>query len=252
MSVPMNAIRAALAGPGVEKIKISEPNSSETHEFNIKPVSYRVLNGETTVYGQLSHHLTFRKDDQIWFAFKKNGRTTTPTVAQKMVVEKEEGGAISTITMLKPVGVAIGAYFGVDAGKYFDMINNHSNDLDFVDLDGDWEKAAENFIQELAKQTTPPREKPGAGLQFFEHSDLKGNKIFIRVGQNIEHTKTIGWNDKASSILANVPAGKKLELYQHDNFKGRVLELGPGTHIIRDLKIHKLGDELTSVLWENS
>lgn len=252
MSVSMKAIRAALSGPEVKKIKINEPNSSKNHEFNIKPVSYRVFNGETTVYGQLSHHLTLRDDDQLWYTFKKNGRTTTPTVAQKMVVEKEEGGAVSTITMLKPLGVAVGAYFGVDAGKYFDMIKDHSKDLGFVDLDGDWEKAAGNFLQELAKQTTPPREKPGAGLQFFEHSDLKGKKFFVRVGKNIEHTKTIGWNDRASSILANVPAGKKLELYQHDNFKGRVLELGPGIHIIRDLKIHKLGDELTSVLWENT
>lgn len=252
MSISINTIRAALRGPELKKVKINEPNSSKTHEFNIKPVSYRIFNNEVTVYGQLSHHLTFRTDDQIWFAFKKNGKTLTPSVAQKMIVEKETGGAVNTIVKLKPIGVAIGAYFGVDSGKYFDMIKDHSDALEFLDLDKGWEKAACNFLDELAKRTTTPRNTINVGLQFFEHSNLKGKKVFIKAGQSIKHTKTIGWNDKASSVLAHVPKGKKLELYQHDNFKGRLLELGPGKHIIRDLKIHKLGDEITSVLWENA
>jgi hypothetical protein len=61
--------------------------------------------------------------------------------------------------------------------------------------------------------------------------------------------KEVGWNDRASSLLASVPDDKRLELYQHDHFRGRMLELGPGTHMVRDLKIHRLGDAITSVRW---
>ena len=252
MSVSEKILSAALKGPKVKKIKIDQPNSSDSHEFNIKPISYRINKNELTIFGQLSHCLRFSVDDQVWFTFKKNGNKIIPADPKKMVVEKQEGGVIQTIEKLKSIGVVIGAYFGVDAGQYFDLLEDHEGDLSFVDFDGGWEKAASAFLTELAKRVTAPNEANNiSGLRLFVDDNLRGKHLDIQVGKNIVQAKDIGWNDKASSLLAFVPEGKKLELFQDDNFHGQMLELGPGRHIIRDLKIHKLDDAITSIKWQD-
>jgi hypothetical protein len=251
MSISESILQAALVGPEKKKVHIAQPNSSKSHEFNIKPISYRVHRSEVTVFGQMSHCLSSREDDQVWFTFQKRGTTTSPSEAAQMVVEKEQGGIIKTIKRLRPVGVAVGAYFGFDAGKYFDMLEQHEDDLQFIDFDGGWESAATVFLEELSRKVSAPRLDVQPGLKLFVHDNLNGASTSIAVGKNVVQAKDIGWNDKASSLLASVPEGKRLELYQHDNYRGRMLELGPGTHIVRDLKIHKLGDEITSVRWEN-
>ena len=238
-------LNAALNGPEVKLVNI------KGHEFNVKPISYRIHNDEVTIFGQLSHCLRFRTDDQVWYSFKKKGNKIIPADPEKMVVEKEDGGLLKTIGKLKDVGGFIGGFFGIGANKFFDLLENQSGNLDFIDFDGDWEGAAKSFFSDLAKQTVPPKSIKVTGLMLFQDDNLRGNSINIKVGDNVENAKTIGWNDRASSLLAVVPEGKKLELYQHDNFHGLVLELGPGSHIVRDLKIHRLGDEITSVRWEN-
>lgn len=57
------AMRAALDGPEVKKIKIKD------HEFNVKPVTLDRDGSTIDVKGQLSHHLTWRDDDQIHYQF---------------------------------------------------------------------------------------------------------------------------------------------------------------------------------------
>ena len=48
------AVKAALNGPEVKKIKVFE------HEFNVKPIEVVNLGGgKTYVKGQISHHLSF-------------------------------------------------------------------------------------------------------------------------------------------------------------------------------------------------
>ncbi|EEM80243.1 hypothetical protein [Bacillus thuringiensis] len=66
------AVQAALNGPEVKKIKVFE------HEFNVKEIEVvdRGAAGKE-VYGQISHHLSFRPDDQLYYKFtKKDGEVT--------------------------------------------------------------------------------------------------------------------------------------------------------------------------------
>ncbi|MDC8006035.1 hypothetical protein POV27_18430 [Aureisphaera galaxeae] len=254
MGVPEKAMKAAIDGPEAKKLKISEVGSSKKHEFNVKPVSMSVnCDGEFIVYGQISHCLKFRKDDQCYFLFKKKRTAVTPSSPNKMIVEKKDGGLVKTITgPLKPIGIAVGAYFGQDVSKYFDMLDKHADKLSFVDMDSGWESAVRNYLAVLSKRIGSPRPLRKQGLTLFQHHMFKGKTKAIKVGQNITHLKSSGWNDRASSLKALVPKGMKLEVFKHDNFKGDKIEFGCGSHFIRDLKIHKLGDELTSVRWSKA
>ncbi len=251
MGVSEKVIKAATKGPEAKKVKIKELGGSKNHEFNVKPVSLTITcKGELIVFGQISHHLRFRTDDQCWFGFKKKGNTISPNSPEKMVVEKKEGGLVKTITgKLKPIGVAIGAYYGVDVGKYFDKLDEHADKLSFLDMDHGYEKAIKNFLLALSKNIKPPRSLTGPGITLYQHHMFGGKKLFIKKNENIKHLKTVGWNDRASSLVATIPEGLKLEIFKHDNFKGSKIEFGCGTHYIRDLKIHKLGDEITSCRW---
>jgi hypothetical protein len=57
------AMHAALQGPEVKKLKL------EKHEFNVKPVSITRTSEGMRVKGQISHHLSFRDDDQYHYSF---------------------------------------------------------------------------------------------------------------------------------------------------------------------------------------
>ncbi len=250
MGVSEKVIKAAISGPEAKKVKIKELGGSKNHEFNVKPVSLSINGGgEFVVYGQISHHLSFRKDDQHWFGFKKKGNTVIPDDPDKMILKKEDGGLIKTINILKPLGVIIGMKFGVDLGKYFDLANEHADKISFIDMDAGYEKSIKNFLSELSKKIKAPRSLTGPGITLYEHHMFGGKKLSIKKDEDIKHLKSVGWNDKASSLVATIPKGIKLEVFQHDNFKGNKIEFGCGTHYIRDLKIHKLGDELTSCRW---
>ncbi|MEP6951886.1 MAG: hypothetical protein ABI863_21535 [Ginsengibacter sp.] len=239
-----STIKAALQGPELKKANING------HEFNIKPVSYRIYKGEITVFGQLSHCLSLRVDDQVWYTFRKKGAIINPTKPNEMVVKKEEGGVIATIEKAKDVVGLIAGIFGVDSDKYFDKLKELSSDLSFVDFDGDWEKAASSFLTELADSATIPAMPQDSGLKLFQDYNMTGNSYVIKLDHDVAKLQDLGWNDKASSFYAVVPEGKKLTLHQHPDYKGLVLEFGPGSHIIHDLNIHNFNDGLSSVRWE--
>ena len=57
------ALRAALEGPEVKKIKI------EKHEYNVKPVKVERRGAQLHVRGQISHHLSWSDDDQVFYRF---------------------------------------------------------------------------------------------------------------------------------------------------------------------------------------
>lgn len=251
MGVSEKVIKAAASGPEAKKIKIRELGKSKSHEFNVKPVSMTVTSGgELIVYGQISHCLRFRKNDEHWFGFKKVGNVVTPSDPTKMVVEKREGGLVKTITgPLRPFGVAIGLYYGVDVGKYFDKLDQHADKLSFLDLDSGYESAIRNFLTVLSKSIKPPRMLSGPGITLYQHHMFKGKKLYLKANKNMKHLNTASFNDRASSLVAFVPKGMKLEVFKDNNFTGAKIEFGPGTHYVRDLKIHKLGDEITSVRW---
>jgi len=80
MSVSQKVLNAAINGPEIKEKNIPELGGKKKHKFNIKPVTIsRSLNGELMIFGQISHHLRWRKDDQHWFALKKNGNSITPS-----------------------------------------------------------------------------------------------------------------------------------------------------------------------------
>jgi hypothetical protein len=69
------AIQAALEGPERKDIKIN------THNFNVKPVTRDEHDGELHVWGQISHKLTVRPDDQIFYHIvKKDGAILTTDI----------------------------------------------------------------------------------------------------------------------------------------------------------------------------
>lgn len=247
MAINPKILDAALNGP--EQVKLVKING---HEFNVKPVSYRTVGDEITVFGQISHCLVFRKDDQVWFTFRKNLANVEPNEPKKMIVEKEAGGVIATISLLKPAGVVIGGLFGVNAGLYFDALNRASNPLSFLDFDEGWERAVGTYLQELAARVVRPNSVRNPGVQLFVDRHFSGANILINVDQDVVHTNTLNFNDNVTSILANVPSGKKVSIFQHSDFKGLALELGVGEHRISHLEIHKLNDEISSVKWDNA
>ena len=116
------------------------------------------------------------------------------------------------------------------------MLDEHGDKLSFVDMDSGYEKAIKNFLIALSKKIEAPKSLTKPEVTLFEHSMFKGKKLRIKKDENIKHLKAIGWDNKASS-------------FQFDDFKGRKIEFGCGTHYIRSLKIHKLGDKLTSCKW---
>jgi hypothetical protein len=64
------AMRAAMRGPEKKKLKIFD------HHFNVKPVERQQntpKNGQVTAIGHLSHHLSGRSDDQIYYRIVKEG-----------------------------------------------------------------------------------------------------------------------------------------------------------------------------------
>ena len=220
-----NTIKAALQGPELKKVKISG------HEFNVKPVSYRVHNGEITVFGQLSHCLALRDDDQVWYTFRKNGATLIPSDTKKMVVKKQDGGIIKTIEHLKGVVSIIASIYGVNSDKFFDTLSKQSGSLGFLDFDGDWETAANGFLRDLAANVTVPAMPQISGLKLFQDTNMHGSTVSISVGQQVPSTGSLGWNDKASSLQAVVPEGKKLSLFKNSNYDGLLMEFAAGSHI---------------------
>lgn len=246
MAISKKVLNAALNGP--QQLKGVEING---HEFNVKPVSYRTVGDEITVFGQISHCLKFRKDDQVWFTFRKNGKKVEPNDSIKMIVEKEDGGVFATISLLKPAGVVVGSLFGVDAGKFFDLLNKASNSSSFIDFDQGWEKAVSGYLQELSANVVKPKRVINPGVQLFQDPHFTGRSLLIKVDQDVENTKNINFNDNVTSILAKVPAGKKVSIFQHADFKGLALEFGVGEHRISNLETHKLNDEISSIKWEN-
>ncbi|AOH54593.1 methyltransferase [Peribacillus muralis] len=110
------AIHAALNGPEVKKIKVFE------HEFNVKEIEVvdRGITGKD-VYGQISHHLSLRPDDQFYYKFtKKDGEVTgfefhidrggwTPVMAPLLSIVAAYNGILVNPADLNKLGQELGA-----------------------------------------------------------------------------------------------------------------------------------------------
>jgi len=64
------SMEAGLYGPEKKKIGIYG------HEFNVKPMRCSVVDkGTISCQGQISHHLSYRPDDQVYYTIEKEGNT---------------------------------------------------------------------------------------------------------------------------------------------------------------------------------
>ncbi|MFI8496049.1 MULTISPECIES: methyltransferase [Peribacillus] len=123
------AISAALYGPEVKKIKVFE------HEFNVKEIEVvdRGTEGKD-VYGQISHHLSLRPDDQFYYKFtKKDGKVTG------FEFHIDRGG---WTPVMAPLLSIVAAYNGIPVNP--NDLNKLGQELGAL-VDGRWEYAAQSI-----------------------------------------------------------------------------------------------------------
>ncbi len=61
-------------------------------------------------------------------------------------------------------------------------------------------------------------EVDGPGVFLYKHADFRGQRIFVRAGENIRNLRRRGWNDKISSI--ELVDGARIMIFEHANYQG--------------------------------
>ncbi|QWH75990.1 methyltransferase (plasmid) [Bacillus mycoides] len=124
------AVKAALYGPEVKKIKVFE------HEFNVKPIEVVDLGGgKKYVKGQISHHLSFRPDDQVYYEFTVKDGEVIGTPQYHI----DRGGFTPFAAPLLSI---IAAYNGIPVNP--NDLNTLGQQIGKV-IDGSWEHAAQSI-----------------------------------------------------------------------------------------------------------
>lgn len=129
-------VQAALHGPELKKVKYIK------HEFNVKKarITYPA-DGVTRIEGQLSHHLSFRPDDQFYYT-----------------IEKKRGHIISVDFKIDRGGLA--PYVGKLA-KEIPIVGVAHEEIEQVirklgqKVDGSWESEAELIALAIAMRVDP-------------------------------------------------------------------------------------------------
>jgi hypothetical protein len=245
MSVSQQVLNAAIFGPEIKEVEISG------HEFNVKPVSIRIYRDELSVFGQLSHHLTGREDDQLFYSFRKKAGVVSPNFAEGMILSIQEGGLLKTLLGWRTAITFIANVFGFSADKYFELLVKVEGKLPNVDFDKDWEKSAKEFLEALSAAFAIPRYEKIPGLRLYANLAQSGTEKGISVGDDVADFRRIGFNDTVTSLDAFIPDNKLVRLFHHPNYSGPFIELGPGYHKITDLRIHNFDDVFSSAKWEN-
>lgn len=134
------AVNAARNGPEVKKLKVAG------HEFNVKKATVEGTFDAATVSGQISHCLTARPDDQVYYTIKKSrGQVTS------VDVRIARGGLAKYV-----------AYAGKFAQKYVNSaipagdIESFLRDLG-REIDGSWESSADLIVANVALRIGPRR-----------------------------------------------------------------------------------------------
>lgn len=143
------AIDAALHGPERKKLKVYG------HKFNVKPAEIVREGAVVRVNGQISHHLTLRPDDQVYYLIEsRNG------VIVQIDVRIGPGG---WVRIAAPFISALGAYF-LHVAIPPDKIADVGRALGAL-VGGSWESVVNVIIANIAirvgsasaygRQTTP-------------------------------------------------------------------------------------------------
>ena len=127
------AVQAALVGPEIKKLNVLG------HEFNVKPVSISKKDHLTVVNGQISHHLSWRPDDQLYYRIDiENGEVKqveikidrggwTSLSAPFLATLAQKNDIPVTLEMIQELGQKLGSF-----------------------IDGKWEYAAEAIVSTIA------------------------------------------------------------------------------------------------------
>jgi len=134
MATLKDAVRAALVGPELKKVRIYG------HEFNVKPAEIlEKRDNYLRVRGHISHCLAARIDDQVYYQFMVENGTLKPITAHI-----ERGGLA---VFAGPAAEIISAYYGVPISP--DMAEKISRELGRI-AEGSWEQVVNIIIGEIA------------------------------------------------------------------------------------------------------
>jgi hypothetical protein len=128
------AMTAVFKGPEVKKLKVYD------HEFNVKPAEIVRSGGEVTANGQISHHLSMRTDDQVYYTIVKDKERNE---VKTMKIEISRGGLAP---VLAPLIAVAAAYVGkpVPPNKVEEvgrMIGSQ--------IEGRWEEVAQVLVTNI-------------------------------------------------------------------------------------------------------
>ena len=127
------AVHAAIHGPERQDIDI------RGHGFNVKPITRQDVNGVLHAWGQISHKLKFRPDDQVFFHLQKKD-------GMMQIVDRElnRGGWQK---LAGPASSVIAAYFGVPLAP--EAVSGVMNSIADINPSG-WEQACDMIIASVA------------------------------------------------------------------------------------------------------
>jgi hypothetical protein len=185
-------VNSALNGPEIKKAKLSK------HEFNIKKVKISdYVDGVIKIEGQLSHHLSFRDDDQFYYTFeKRDGKIT------KAEFKIDRGG-------LAPYAGKLAKELPV-VGLLQEEIESFTRRLGRK-LDGSWEDEAESIAYQIALRVDPESKK-----------DLV---VMLRKGIKVQTVK--------STTAGTVVTRRPMNLGTQQNATGNITGSTP---VVRDLR----------------
>lgn len=127
------AMTAVFKGPEAKKLDVFD------HEFNVKKATI-TRNGKTrTAVGQISHHLSFRPDDQVYYTIVKQG-----DVIKSVEKKVSRGGAAPIVA---PAVTAASAYLGKPVPP--EQVEQVGRALGKF-AEGDWETVADVILGNIA------------------------------------------------------------------------------------------------------
>ncbi len=128
------AMKAVFKGPEVKKLDVYD------HEFNVKKAAITRNGKRRTANGQISHHLSFRPDDQLYYTIVKQGDVVKK---EDVEVKISRGGAAP---FAAPLISAASAYLGKPVPP--DKVEEVSRGLGRL-IEGGWEEAAQAIVHNV-------------------------------------------------------------------------------------------------------
>ncbi len=146
------AVHAALYGPEKKGVSIFD------HGFNVKPAEFSRSGSRLTVTGQISHRLSYRPDDQLYYT------VFLESAVIKDIKSKIDRGGWTPLAA--PIVSGLAAYFGGVAVPP-DQVASVGRALGRL-YDGGWESAADLILANIAVTVSAEESKrapsPDAGI----------------------------------------------------------------------------------------